>query len=93
MKELTEEEIVLLNQMAAGIITKEQLLQKLVRKFAYEEIEKFLDDFIIKNQFINFESIFFHIPHSLNKESECKLYRKYLLVKGHYQHENIVTAF
>jgi hypothetical protein len=93
MRELTENELSLLLIYSSGLISKEELEEQFPFKATYLEIEHYLDTFIKNKNIHGFESVLGNIPSTLTKQEEEKLYSRYLLVQGHYQHENIVTAF
>ena len=93
MKYLNEHELKVLKQYSAGLISKEELEQIIIHKATDNEIEYMLDKCIISKNSNDFEAIFWGIPKNLNKVKEVYLCGKYLLLEGHFEHENIVLTF
>jgi hypothetical protein len=93
MRELSEHEISMLNKCSAGVISKEELEADLKYKASPEEMEGYLDMFLNSKATRNFEAVLWNMPNTLSKQEENKLFAKYLLLDGHFEHENIATAF
>jgi hypothetical protein len=91
---MTKEEFDILEKMCAGLITQEEVDAVINWKKSKAEIEELLDNCLAQgNPENNFEVYFWNTPSDLSQKEDEELNRKYLLIDGHFEHENIASGF
>ncbi len=91
---MTQEEFDILQKRCAGLITQEEVDSVIKWKKSKVEIEELLDNCLAQgNPDNDFEVYFCNTPSDLSRIEDEELNRKYLLVDGHFEHENIASGF
>ena len=91
---MTREEFDILQKRCAGLLTQEEVDTAIKWKKSKAEIEELLDNCLAQgNPDNNFEVYFWYTPSDITRLEDEKLSRKYLLVEGHFEHENIASGF
>jgi len=91
---MTETEFEILKNRCIGRITQEEVDAAIPWRKTKTELEELLDNCLAKGNPNNiFEIYFWSTPTDMSNEEEQELYRKYLLTEGHYEHEEIASAF
>jgi hypothetical protein len=93
MRQLKEKELALIDECISGIISVEEFYNRFPFKVSMQEIVSYLDSFIINKKFQRFEIVLWNIPKEFAKTEEGRLFGRYLLVDGHFSHDNIASAF
>lgn len=93
MRQLKEKELALINECILGLISEEEFENKFPFRVSIQEIESYLDSFITNKKNQRFEIVLWSIPKEFAKTEEGSLFGRYLLVDGHFGHDNIASAF
>lgn len=97
MKTIEPEYLKLIEELCDWKITKKEFQTRVDFQASYDQLDELL---FHSNQYCNegntnkyFYSIFWDLPNKLCFSEELRIFRKYLLVKWHHEHEEIVGSF
>jgi hypothetical protein len=93
MRQLTQKELTLIDECISGSISEKEFENRFSFKVTMEEIESYLDSFIINKNFQRFGIVFWNLSKGFIKKEEGNLFGRYLLIDGHFNHENIASSF
>lgn len=93
MIQLKEKELALIDECISGLISEEEFRNRFPFRVSMQEIVSYLDSFIINKNFQRFEVVLWNIPKEFTKTEEGSLFGSYLLIDGHFGHDNIASAF
>lgn len=94
---IDKSDINLIEELAKGVIDKEQFCEQTNFKPNYSELKEllFLEQRNVdkENNNARFRNLFYYMPHILSKSEEALLNGELLLVDWHHEHEEIVSGF
>ncbi len=93
MRQLKEKELALIDECISGGISEEEFENRFPFRVSMQEIVSYLDSFIISKNFQRFVIVLWSIPKEFTKTEEGSLFGRYLLIDGHFGHENIASDF